>query len=90
MALRISTDNPLRGLTRQPVVTAGDARAARRAGRASALATGMTPIGLGNDIGGSLRNPSFCNGIARAEADARPGADGVGDPAARPDGRRPR
>jgi amidase len=29
-----------------------------------ALATGMTPLGLGTDIGGSLRCPAFCCGVA--------------------------
>jgi amidase len=63
MALRISTDNPLRGRTHNPwdaTRTAGGSSG----GEGAALATGMTPIGLGNDIGGSLRNPAFCNGIA--------------------------
>ena len=62
MGLRISTDNPLRGLTLNPwndALTAGGSSG----GEASALATGMTPLGLGNDIGGSLRNPAFCCGI---------------------------
>ena len=31
--------------------------------RAAALAARLTPLGLGNDIGGSLRTPAFCNGI---------------------------
>ncbi len=63
MGLRISTDNPLRGLTRNPWhpdFTAGGSSG----GEGSAIAAGMSPIGLGNDIGGSLRNPAFCCGIA--------------------------
>ncbi len=59
---RISTDNPLHGRTRNPwnrdLVAGGSS-----GGEGAALATGMTPIGLGNDIGGSLRNPAYCNGI---------------------------
>jgi amidase len=63
MGLRLSTDNPLRGRTLNPwnpELTAGGSSG----GDAVALATGMTPFGLGNDIGGSLRNPAYCNGIA--------------------------
>ena len=62
MGLRISTNNPLRGLTRNPwhpELTAGGSSG----GEASALASGMSPIGLGNDLGGSLRNPAYCCGI---------------------------
>ncbi len=61
MGLRLSTDNPLRGRTVNPwnpSLTAGGSSG----GEAVALATGMTPIGLGNDIGGSLRNPAYCCG----------------------------
>jgi amidase len=61
--LRVHTDSSLRGLTRNPWnpdVTAGGSSG----GEASALASGMTPLGLGNDLGGSLRNPAHCCGIA--------------------------
>lgn len=63
MALRISTDNPLRGRTNNPW-DLGRCAGGSSGGEGAALAVGMTPIGLGNDIGGSLRNPSFCNGTA--------------------------
>ena len=60
--LRISTDNPLRGRTNNPwnlQRTSGGSSG----GEGAALATGMSPFGLGNDIGGSVRNPAFCCGI---------------------------
>jgi amidase len=63
LGLRIHTDSSLRGLTRNPWdpdVTAGGSSG----GEASALASGMSPLGLGNDVGGSLRNPAHCCGIA--------------------------
>ncbi len=63
MALRVHTDSSLFGLTRNPwhrARTTGGSSG----GEAAALAVGMTPIGLGNDIGGSLRNPATCCGIA--------------------------
>ena len=61
--LRVHTDSALRGLTRNPWrqdVTVGGSSG----GEGSALASGMSPLGLGNDIGGSLRNPAHCCGIA--------------------------
>ncbi len=63
MALRVHTDSSLHGLTRNPwdeTRTAGGSSG----GEASALASGMSPLGLGNDIGGSLRNPATVCGIA--------------------------
>jgi len=61
--LRVHTDSQLHGLTRNPWnpnVTAGGSSG----GEGSAISSGMSPIGLGNDIGGSLRNPAHCCGIA--------------------------
>jgi amidase len=56
------TDNVLRGATRNPWdpsrVPGGSS-----GGEAVALATGMTPLGLGNDYGGSVRYPAQCCGI---------------------------
>ncbi len=60
--LRISTSNPLRGRTLNPwdpTRVAGGSSG----GEGVSLATGMSPIGLGNDIGGSLRNPAYCCGV---------------------------
>jgi len=63
LGLRVHTHSSLHGLTRNPWnprVTAGGSSG----GEASAIASGMSPLGLGNDIGGSLRNPAHCCGIA--------------------------
>ncbi|MBJ65579.1 MAG: indole acetimide hydrolase [Rhodobiaceae bacterium] len=63
LGLRLDTDNPLRGRTKNPWnpnLTPGGSSG----GEAAALATGMTPFGLGNDIGGSVRNPAYCCGVA--------------------------
>jgi amidase len=63
VGLRVHTDSTLHGLTRNPwhpERTAGGSSG----GEAAALATGMSALGLGNDLGGSLRNPAHCCGIA--------------------------
>lgn len=60
---RVSTENRFRGLTRNPWDhdrTAGGSSG----GEGSAIASGMSPIGIGNDIGGSIRNPALCCGVA--------------------------
>jgi amidase len=62
-ALRWHTDNGLHGATVNPFdrsLTPGGSSG----GEAVALATGMTPLGLGNDLGGSLRWPAQCCGVA--------------------------
>lgn len=61
MGLRLCADNPLYGRTRNPhdpALTAGGSSC----GDAVAVATGMTPLGLGGDMGGSLRVPAACCG----------------------------
>lgn len=63
LGLRVHTDSSLRGLTRNPW-DADRTTGGSSGGEASALAAGMSPLGLGNDLGGSLRNPAHCCGIA--------------------------
>jgi amidase len=63
LSMRATTDNPLRGRTRNP----WDAEASpggSSGGAGSAAAAGFGPIHHGNDIGGSLRFPSFACGVA--------------------------
>src|SRR5690349_4938493 len=74
MALRVHTDSSLHGLTRNPWHP-GRTAGGSSGGEAASLASGMSPIGLGNDIGGSLRNPANACGIASI----RPSAGRVPD-----------
>jgi amidase len=62
-ALRSQTNSSLHGLTLNPwnpAHTAGGSSG----GEGVALAVGMSPLGLGNDIGGSVRIPAHCCGVA--------------------------
>jgi amidase len=61
LALRWHTDNSLHGPTRNPW-DAARTPGGSSGGEAAALATGMTPLGVGSDLGGSLRWPSACCG----------------------------
>ena len=63
MGLRVSTDSTLYGLTRNPWHP-GRTAGGSSGGECAALATGMSAVGLGNDIGGSLRNPASACGVA--------------------------
>jgi len=61
--LRLHTHSSLYGRTFNPFdqhVTPGGSSG----GEGSAIASGMSPLGLGNDLGGSVRNPAYCCGIA--------------------------
>jgi amidase len=62
LGMRLHTDSELRGVTVNPwdrSRTPGGSSG----GEAAAIATGMSPLGLGNDTGGSLRWPAQCCGI---------------------------
>ena len=63
MGLRLNTESSLYGATHNPW-RRGLSAGGSSGGEASAIASGMSPIGLGNDIGGSLRNPAFACGVA--------------------------
>lgn len=69
LGLRVHTNSSLHGLTRNPWHpdrTSGGSSG----GEGSALASGMSPLGLGNDIGGSLRNPAHCCGVSSIKPSA--------------------
>ena len=62
-SLRGFTDNPLHGLTQNPwdaAITCGGSSG----GAAASVALGIGAIAHGNDIGGSLRWPAHCSGVA--------------------------
>ena len=63
LGLRVTTESLLHGITHNPWHP-GRTAGGSSGGEASAIASGMSPLGLGNDIGGSLRNPANCCGIA--------------------------
>jgi amidase len=61
-SMRGTTDNPLRGRTYNPWNDEASPGGSS-GGAGSACAAGMSPLNHGNDIGGSLRFPSFTNGV---------------------------
>ncbi len=62
-ALWWETDNLVFGRTLNPWNPARIAGGSS-GGEAAALATGLTPLGLGSDVGGSIRQPAHCCGVA--------------------------
>jgi len=61
-SMRAFTENPLHGLTLNPwdqTITCGGSSG----GAGASIAAGIGAIAHGNDIGGSLRWPAYCNGV---------------------------
>jgi len=69
MALRIHTESSLYGTTLNPW-NPDRTCSGSSGGEAVALATGMSPLGIGNDIGGSLRSPAYACGIVSIKPSA--------------------
>jgi len=69
MGLRLFTESSLYGTTRNPW-SADRTAGGSSGGEGAAIATGMSPLGLGNDLAGSLRNPANCCGIASIKPSA--------------------
>lgn len=62
-SMRWFTSNPIHGVTRNPwdaTLTPGGSSGAA----AAAVVSGIGAIGHGNDLGGSLRHPAYCCGVA--------------------------
>ncbi len=62
-SLRWDTDNELRGRTFNPW-NRRHTPGGSSGGAAASLAVGIAPIGHGNDLGGSIRYPAYCCGVA--------------------------
>ena len=58
----LQTFNDVHGVTNNPWDTTRTTGGSS-GGAAAAVAAGLTPIELGSDIGGSIRNPAHCNGV---------------------------
>jgi amidase len=66
-SMRIFSDNALHGRTLNPrdgAITPGGSSG----GAGAAVASGIGPIGHGNDIGGSVRIPAYCCGVVGLRA----------------------
>ena len=62
-SLRWDTDNELRGRTFNPW-SRRHTPGGSSGGAAAALAVGIAPLAHGNDLGGSIRYPAYCCGVA--------------------------
>ena len=66
-ALWWETDNVVYGRTENPWMT-GRTPGGSSGGEASAIASGMSPLGIGSDVGGSIREPANYCGIVGLKA----------------------